>query len=425
MKRMIKMSIAAAMVVGIGSVSAQAEDAVSAISNIKVKGELRPRYEYVEAEDNNKSNANALTNRFTLGVSGDLSDSVSVFGEMTNVSALNNNYNSTDNAKTDNQVVVDPEQTRLTQGFVDIKMGKTLVRAGRQMVNLDNQRFVGAVGWRQMFQTFDAILLSDNSVDNLNLAAAYVTGVNAVKNVDTANTRSAILHAAYKVDPALNVTAYSYMIGSVHNTNGLALTGDVALSDGMKLNYRAEYANQTGPTMTKPSGGNAENIHAEANYQNFEIGLNMSGLLVGVGRETLSGYATDDTNAKIGNGTEFSTPLATLHAHNGWADIFLAGTGYGAGLVDTSVMVGYKAKDFGTAKIIYHTFAAEAVSGDYGKEIDFVYTNKITSNLTGMFKGAMYTTAMDAIEFNGSAPIAASYDATKVWLMLDYKFASN
>ena len=417
------MSLVAAVVAGMSSVSVQAADGINLLDNIKMKGELRPRYEMVDT-NNNVNNANAVTNRLVLGVGADVAgtDWLSVYGEMTDVHALNpNNYNSTDNGGGSGNInkVVDPEQTRVTQAYADVKVGKTLLRAGRQMINLDNQRFVGAVGWRQMPQTFNAFLVANNSIENLSLAASWVTGVNTVKAgaADSYGAKVGVLHAAYKVADALTVTGYGYLIAvetAGFDTYGLALTGKPKLGDGMTLNYRAEYATQKDASLEYHSYGKGD---ADASYYNLELGINMSGILAGVNYEVLSGQG----DAAVGGDTTFQTPLATGHKFNGWADVFLNNGGQG-GLEDANIMLGYKSKDLGLFKVIYHTFSAEAsVAGendDYGTEIDAVYKRAIpgVKGLTGMLKYA---------DFSAEGGTSAyDTDVQKVWVMLDYKFSN-
>lgn len=408
MNNLIKVSLATAVMMSLCSVSAQAEDGVSIVENVKVKGEIRPRYEMVD-QDNALSNANALTNRLVLGVNADLFGTQWLLGyaEMTDVHSLNNNYNSTNNGQIGHSVVVDPEQTRLTQAYLDFRYKKTLFRAGRQMVNLDNQRFVGAVGWRQMPQTFNAYALVDNTVENLNLMAAYVTEVNTIKAgaADSAKTESVLLNAKYKAMDELSVTVYDYMIGSTHDTYGISLSGEkIAVSDALLLNYRAEYAMQKDATMetnSVPSG------NVDADYMNLELGMNMSGILAGLRYEVLSG--TNGTDGK----TAFTTPLATLHGQNGWADMFLSTPA--AGLVDMNLMLGYKNKDLGLLKAVYHDFSSDVGSTDYGTELDVVYKRAITGvkGLEGMLKYADFST-----------DTAAYVDTQKFWVMLDYKFSN-
>ena len=424
MRKMIKMSMAAVMVMGVSSVSVQANDI---LTNIKAQGQIRARYEMVDAKQTpDIPNANAFTNRLTLGVSADLLGTswLSAYAEMTDVRALNDNYNSQVN-NSNNEVVLDSEQTRVTQAYLDMKYGKTKLRVGRQGFNLDNLRFVGTVDWRQMPQTFDAYTLTDSTVENLNLFASYVTQVNRVthESLATSNwdTRTLLLNASYKVMPELKVTVYDYMIGegtgnlatggNGSDTYGIALTGEVKVAEAAKLTYRAEYAEQTDPSME--NSGSTTNINVDANYMNLQVCADVSGILAGIQYEVLSG----DGDGTAGKEKAFQTPLATLHAHNGFADMFLATPT--AGLEDLSISLGYKSKQFGMLKATYHDYTAEVGNVDYGTELDVTYARAIpgVNNLSGMLKVADF----DADADNGIGLV----DTTKFWAMLDYKFATK
>ncbi len=423
MKNVIKMSLVAAVVAGMSSVSAQAADGINLLSNVKVKGEIRPRYEMVDT-DNTVNNANALTNRLVLGVGADIAglDWLSGYVEMTDVHAVNpDNYNGLDGRHSNNvNVVADPEQTRLTQSYLDFKYNKTKLRVGRQLINLDNQRFVGAVGWRQMPQTYNAISIFDNSIENLNIAAVYVTEVNTIfadggPKVNSYDTETLLVNAKYKVMNALTVTAYGYLIEDFGDTYGLALTGKPKLGDGLTLNYRAEYATMSDPSFEKDNS----NVKTDSDYYNLILGVNMSGILAQVGYNVQS---ADDGNTLAGAGTTnkaFSTPLGTNHGHNGWADLFL--TTPENGLEDLNLMVGYKSKQVGVLKAVYHDFQAEEGSVSYGQEIDLLYKRAIpgVKNLTGMLKYADYSADDSAASGNPKAT-----DVQKFWVMLDYKFSN-
>ncbi len=430
MRKMIKMSMAAVMVMGVSSVSVQANDI---LTNIKADGQIRARYEMVDAKDaTNKPNANAFTNRLSLGVAADLMGTswLSAYVQMTDVRSLNGNYNdaSGDNGAENHDVVMDAEQTRLTQAYIDMKYGKTKLRMGRQAINLDNMRFVGTVDWRQMPQTFDAYTLTDNTIAGLNLFASYVTQVNRVFADDTQNTtgtppmntadadtRTVLLNASYKVMPELTVTVYDYMIGAgtaMHTTGsdtyGIALTGEVKVADAAKLTYRAEYAEQSDASMEN-SGVNST-ADVDANYMNLQVCADVSGILAGIQYEVLSG----DGDGTAGKEKAFQTPLATLHAHNGFADMFLVTPT--AGLEDLSMSLGYKSKEFGMLKATYHDYTAEVGNVDYGTELDVTYARAIpgVNNLSGMLKVADFDT-----------DTTAYVDTTKFWAMLDYKFATK
>lgn len=384
-------------------------EAFTFFNNVKASGEIRPRYEFVDT-DNAVDNASALTNRLTLGISADLFqvDGLSTYLEATNVAGSGDYWDLSNGDIGDKgvyNVVADPSQTRITQAYIDYATGKTLIRAGRQGVNLDNQRFIGTVNWRQMPQTYDAVAVINNSVENLSLLAAYVWHVNTIFDDDTVkpvgdgfDTGSVLLHASYKFSKALTLTGYAYMLEDIHDTYGIAATGKFALAANTGLSYRAEYASQTDPSFEDLT----TNKTADADYYNIEATLNMSGFLAGARYEVLG--------AGNGGNAAFSTPLATLHGQNGWADMFL-GTPED-GLVDINGMIGYKAKGFGVAKLVYHDFSSDRGSTNYGTETDLLYKNKISAvkGLSGMLKAAFYS----ADDYN--------VDTTKYWVMFDYKF---
>ena len=413
MKKIVFLSaVAATMVMAGGDIEPVVAEAPMVedfliFSNIQGHGQIRPRYEFVDTA-NTVDNANAYTARATLAIQADLFqiDGLSTYLEGTGVFGTGDYYSLSGLRNGNNfNVVADPTQARFTQAYIDYKFSDTLIRAGRQDVDLDNLRFIGTVDWRQMPQTYDAVAVINNSIDGLSLLAAYIWQVNTIFDADTIkpvgdkfNTNSAILHAAYTFMPELTVTGYGYLLEDIHDTWGIAATGKIGVSENANVSYRAEYAIQNDPSFTDLN----PNATADADYYNIEATLNMSGFLAGAKYEVLSA-------GKNANGP-FTTPLATLHAHNGWADLFL-GTPID-GLVDANGMIGYKAAGFGVAKLIYHDFSSDVNGIDYGTEIDALYKNKIpgVKGLSGLIKGAWYS----ADQF--------SVDKTVVWAMLDYKF---
>jgi len=386
MKRLLLSMAALPLMVGGLSVNASANDGINILDNVKLKGEIRPRYEYADVNDNGKDAANAFTARTHLVATGGLLG-VDGLTATVGIQSVNNfgytNYNSTQNGETKYDVVADPQQAMLSEASLDYSVGKTAMHAGRSHVNLDNQRFIGTVGWRQSERSYDTVYVANSSVKNLSLLAAYVYGFAGVKSTTTADTNSVLLHAAYTVMPELKVTAYDYMLSSIHDTYGLALTGKI--NAGAKLSYRAEYAIQSDASLETGSAGKPK---ADADYYNLDLGANISGILAGVNYEVLSG-----TNGHDGK-TAFTTPLATAHKFNGWADKFLKTPA--GGLQDANIRLGYKAKGFGKVLAIYHTFTADEKMGgedDLGTEFDAVYVNAIPGfkNLKGLVKYASYS----------------------------------
>jgi hypothetical protein len=397
-----------AVVALVGSLSA--ED-FSLLSHPKFTGEVRARYENVDDQSNTKSQANAYTVRATLGLDANLFglDSLTMKAEGTTVQSIGTQryFDGTYNGMTSYDTVKDPVQTRFDQAYLQYTVGKTAIKAGRQVINLDNQRFIGSVDWRQMMQSFDAVVVTDTTVDNLTLHGGYIHSIAGITNAPVTYSNSIVLNGSYKLNEMLKVTAYDYMLSSLHDTTGMALSGNVPLSIA-KMGYRVEYARQG--DASRESLGGIKNAQADAHYYNLDALANINGVLVGGGYEVLSGSTRSDGK------TAFQTPLATLHAFNGWADKFLV-TPIG-GLCDTSATLGYTNPTLGKAVVVYHNFKTDqamATKSDLGHEWDMLYTNAIpgVKGLSGLIKAGYYK-AGDVATF--------TKDVSKVWLQLDYKF---
>ena len=416
MKKLMLSLAAAPVMLGSVSVCMAAEEGFDIFDGVTFKGEIRPRYEYSDIADNDKDAANAFTTRTTLGVGSNKTFGAEWLGAYVEVTSVNNfgydNYNSTANGKTDYDVIVDPNQARATQAYLDVKLpANTLIRGGRQVVNLDNQRFIGSVGWRQMFQTFDAAAVVSKPVDGLSLLGAYVYGINGVKvqpNNKATETASALFNASYKIADWMSVTGYAYLLASVSDTYGGFVAGTVPAGE-VKLSYRAEYAVQSDPSLEY----RVEDVKADASYMNFDLAAGMSGIFAGVNYEVLGKAEGEATNG-------FYTPLATLHKFNGWADVFLLSTNAN-GLIDLNGRIGYQAKGIGKMMAVYHTFTAEEGPDDLGSEIDVLYTNAVpgVNGLSFLAKAAFYSAGDEA------AGAYVANDKTVAWLQLDYTFATK
>ncbi|WP_304546161.1 hypothetical protein [Sulfurimonas microaerophilic] len=415
MKKIMVSAVALYSLMGSYSV-ASAADGVNVFSDLKLDGEIRPRYEYAEVKDNGKDAANAYTARTKLTINAKLFD---VDGLSTNIGVISVNnfgsdkYNSTANGETQYDVIKDPQKAMISNADINYKIGKTTLHAGRSQVNLDNQRFIGTVGWRQFERSYDTLYVSDNSVKNLSVLAAWVYGLQGVGAGDTDDTNSVLLNASYTVMPELKITAYDYMIAELGDIYGLALTGDVA-TNGVKLNYRAEYAIQNDATMNINGGAKAK---ADASYYNLDFGVNISGILAGVNYEFLSGTTGSDGK------TAFNPSLGTNHKFNGWADVFYVASVPQGGLEDLNIRLGYANKDFGKLLAVYHKFTADkamasgsGTTDDLGSEIDFLYTHPLpfVKDVGALIKYASYS--------KGKAT-GYTNDVQKAWVMLDYKFS--
>ena len=136
-------------------------------SNGAVKTDLNYRWENVDQDAGAKNihtakdpkTANANTARLRLGYQTPYFYDFQAYGEYEGNYALQEDYNSTVNRRTQYTTVVEPDIGGLNQFWLSYKgIPDTLVKAGRQRIKFDDDRFIGNVGWRQMEMTYDSIL---------------------------------------------------------------------------------------------------------------------------------------------------------------------------------------------------------------------------------------------------------------------------
>lgn len=360
--------------------AAQADAFTDALKNGKSNLDVRARYEMVDnADATNKDEATALTVRTRLGYTTGEYQGVTANIEFEHVTALIDEY-ATGNAAvpgdTKYDTVADAEVTEVNQMKLMYKgIPGTAAILGRQRVILDNARFVGNVGWRQDEQTFDALVLQNTSIENVTLTYGYVSQVNRINALSELDVATHLLNANVKNLGPGALTGYAYLIdlddapAASNKTLGLRYAGSVDV--GTKLGFAVEFAQQS----EYKDGGDLD-----ADYMLVEVGADAGPVNVMVGYEVLGADTT--------NGKAFSTPLATLHAFNGWADKFLATPANG--LVDTYIKVGGKAAGVNLVAV-YHDFSSDEGSMDYGTEIDLMATKKFGDNYLAGFKYASYS----------------------------------
>ncbi len=361
---------------------------------------MRYRYEFVD-QDNPLDQAHASTVRTRLGYRTDDFRGFEVFAEAEDVSAVGNeNYNSTVNGKADHSVVADPTETEVNQIYVRYKgLPDTSLTYGRQRLALDNHRFIGTVGWRQNEQTFDAFIGTNESLKDTKITAGYLYNANRIfsdaSSIGNFPMQAPILNVQYQGLAAGTLTAYGYLFdfttvdaNSTQNL-GLRFTGGTDVTQGFKVLYTLEYAIQ------KDYAGNPQSF--EAAYWLAEAGLAAYGLTFKVGVETLE---SDD-------GRPFQTPLATLHAMNGWADQFLVTPD--DGLQDLYVSAGAAVKGV-KLLAIFHDYSSDINSLSYGSELGLLAVYPIDKHYTLGAKFASY------------AEDGRGVDTDKAWLWGEVKF---
>jgi hypothetical protein len=359
--------------------------------------DARLRYENV-GQNNALEAADAFTARLRLGYTTGKWNQLDAMAEYEGVVYLfDEQYNSTRNGKTNFSVVNDAKGNELNQAWVRYTgLPGTTIKVGRSRLVFDNARFIGNVGWRQNEQTFDGYFVTNTLVPKTTINYAFLTDVN---NIAFAGFRlhGHLANIAYAPAPWLNVVVYDYVLDFEQNlplrqdtqTPGLRLTGAVPVGPG-KISYTAEYARQF-DYQDAPDTVKASYYLAEAGY----------GIPLVTGKV---GYEVLGSNDGFYG---FQTPLATLHAFQGWADQFLNTPN--TGIRDLYASVG------GTvAKLaylaMYHRYEADEGGAHYGNELNAQVTYPINDSLTVGAKFADYIA--DTL----------SVRTQKSWAWVEYKF---
>jgi len=367
------------------------------------KVNLRYRYEMSDVADNGKEAAHANTLRLRLGYLTPKFHGLQGFVEYEGNLAMQKDYHAPKSNWTGDSardVVADPQTSELNQLWVSYKgIPDTEIKGGRQRIILDDSRFIGNVGWRQMEQTYDGVIVTNTSVENLTLKAGYIGNVQNIWSQEDA-VQLPFANVNYQYKDLAKVTAYGYWYSDydavdINNkakqstqTYGLAVNGSPKITENVTLHYTAEYSYQ-------------------ADYANSnDISLSRFNLMGGASfmGVTLKG-AVEELGA---NGTQaFQTPFGTNHKFQGWADMFLATPDDGVRDINATLA----GKVMGTKLMfVYHNFQSVTNNIDYGNEYDFLVTKKFGKHYQLLAKYAYY----DADEYKT--------DTHKFWLQASVSF---
>ncbi len=376
--------------------------------------DARLRYEGVEQTGTARS-AEAVTLRVRAGVEAKGGDfAIIVEGEGT--LALFERFNSGVNGKTAFPIVADPENAEFNRLQIQYTgLPKTVITAGRQRINLDDQRFVGSVGWRQNEQTFDAARVEWSGVKGVKADITYAWSARTIWGRDGFGARQQAIsgdnvfaNIGYKAK-TFGVTGFAYLVDqdeatvqafrNSSQTFGVRANANVPVGKA-KIGLIASYARQS-DYNNNPNNYSADYIMAEAV-------ADLAGFKLTAGYEVLGA----DNGAAL---TSFQTPLATLHKFNGTADKFL--TTPPNGLRDLYLGAGYapkvKALPGLNAAITWHRYESDRLGLNYGTEWNAQIGWKIGKKIGFLAKFADY-------QRKGAADFAGDADTRKFWAQFDF-----
>jgi hypothetical protein len=404
----------------LAGITQEVEDALNFYhygKNGAVKVDLNYRYENADQENvtnpllrgsplpaaQQPRTANANTARLRLGLLSPVFHGLQGYAEYEGVYAMQSDYNSTRNGKTGYTVIADPYVNELDQLWISYAgIPDTLIKGGRQRIKLDDDRFIGNVGWRQLEQTYDSVLITHNNQQlfGLTVNVGYIGNVKTFTST-TENINAPILNVNYKVGDYGNLIGYGYWLGYTEPENyakssqsyGLRFNGVTPkIHDNYNLLYTAEWSIQK-DYINSPKDYTVNRYNLMGGFTAYNF--------------TLQG-AMEQLNG-LGQNQTFQTPLGTNHAFQGWADLFLVTPKDGIrdvfGTMSTTL-------DRGSVTLtgMYHNFYDDTGNIHYGKEWDFLATKKFGKHYTLLAKYAYY----DADQF--------STDTQKIWLQGNINF---
>jgi len=317
--------------------------------------------------------------------------------------------------------IVDPDYTGVNQLYLESSaLRNTRIRIGRQQVNLDNVRFIGDIGFRQVMQVYDGVSVLNKSIADTEIYMAHFESVRQINTKLRTDGALEIANVKYKFTPTESISAYGYFssfdnlgygkawLGNDHadqsnRTLGLRLDGTHKLNDDWKLLYTAEYAEQQ-----DYSGGDSR---IDAHYYKLGAGAALGNFSLRADQELLS-----SNNRQYA----FQTPFGTNHLFQGWVDRFLVTPK--EGIRDTFITATYKIGDFAFFAD-YHWLNSDqdfnqagGGSGDqYGKEWNLAASYSYNKNLL---------TKVEYGKYSETDQYAAGRikDTDKLWLTLLYSF---
>ncbi|GHE91711.1 alginate export family protein [Thalassotalea profundi] len=381
----------------IGSTQANTIDNIAkAVTDSNVNINLRYRVETVDQEGIEKdATASTLKSRLTWATAP--INKITFNVEVDNVTAvIIDDYNSTTNGKTQYPIIADPEGTDLNQANIKYAGEALTFIGGRQRITHNNQRFIGGVAWRQNEQTYDAARFIYKTSDAVSIDYSYVFNVNRIfgpnDGVQVADWYGnfQLINATFQQNENHQFNAFVYSLDNeeshVNSTNTYG------------FDYIGSFGNvKASLSYAKQSDAYDNLLDFSADYYKAELSGKIGQVILTAGYEVLGSD----------NGVGFSTPLATLHKFQGFADKFLGTPS--TGIEDLYISATTVVSDI---KLVatYHDFTAETGSADYGSEIDLAASYAFNKHVSGLLKFAAY----DAN--------ALGTDTNKLWAMATFLF---
>lgn len=388
--------------------AASAGDAVVAGQPIL---ELRPRYNRID-ESNYPERTEGVTYRVIAGWRTAPWEGLRLTTELIHTGHLGAKRYNDDGAQLNTSrfpLLPDPDNTDVNQAFLEHSGIEGLrLKLGRQLVRMDNQRWVSDNDFRQTPQLFDGIAATYAGIPNTALHAAYYWRQRTTAG-NEASLNLTLLNAAWNPAPGHGLAAYAYFHDQAQNgaftgfadnsyrVLGVRAEGTVARLAPFDLVYTAEAAQQRAF-----SGGESR---IDASYRRLGGGASTD-------RWTLR--YDDEVKGSNHGAYGLQMPLTDFYGFNGWTLHWFNTPALG--LRDRWVTGRCQWGPF----ILYgehHRFRSDARDLDYGRETDIGFTWLAHEKLTVRLQNARYRPGVSP-----PPPAPVQPRITKTWLTATYLF---
>ncbi len=392
----------------LGLVALCTVQSLAAAQQLKIGGQVRPRWEYRNPFLVTGGEAETwISMRTRVQVTANLDRNVTAFVQLQDVRIWGEESNTLGDFAAGG--------LDLHQGYIDLRSNGPTVfsgRAGRQDVAYGGQRLVGTVNWVQQGRVFDGLKLrADGSAVRFDLFGSML----ANDITETHDNDEYFLAAYGQLNRAGPGALDFYALYNGVPTDSIR-TSQVTLG--------ARWWGQSGPIRFRLEGSYQTGERRAADVSAFMVGARVAAVFAGGAADVtlwydyLSGNDDDSTKVKV-----FDTLFATNHKFYGLADYFLnipLQTG-GRGLQDIAIKGSWKAHRDVTLRTELHSFHAAQSEGlsssRFGEEIDVTAGYRYSSNLN-VSAGFAYVFAAPAWAEIGRL----TKDAAWTFLMLDVTF---
>jgi hypothetical protein len=340
--------------------------------------DTRLRWEHVE-QDGLPRGADAVTLRARTGVQASRGP-FSALVESEETLALDGDYFDGLRGDPGRATVLDPQDLELNRAQIRYAVPGTALTAGRQAIELADQRFVGSASWRQNQQTFDAVR-GELTRRGLSLDISYARAVRTTNGDGGYGARPVAIGGdnlfalAGVRTPIGQLTGFAYLVDqNSAAVQGFRLSGQ---SYGIRL------------AGDRPFGGSAIHLAyalSAARQSDWARNPNRYGATYYLAEgKLIAKHATATLGYEVLGAargaalTSFQTPLASAFRFQGWAGKFTTTPPDGvrdlyAGGEQRWLKVG--PVDALTLQAVWHVFDSDRLVRRYGTEIDLLAAAK-------------------------------------------------